>query len=194
MSNLSEELQAEICDFLRQKVHSGFDDPQDFPASAGEVFSDQADISEIEAFARPALQDILIDYFAEQRQWPDVTDCDRLDAAFAELESKGIIARQNFWCCGTCGLSAIGEEIAESKASGHEVRGYTFYHEQDTESAVEGHGLYLYYGAEDGVEAHSLKIAHEIEGMLQRHGLKTDWDGEFKKRLFVELDWKRRHR
>jgi len=34
-----------------------------------------------------------------QREWPSVTDCDRLDRAFADLNGRGIVARQNFACC-----------------------------------------------------------------------------------------------
>ena len=32
---------------------------------------------------------------AEKQTWPTVTDCDRLDAAFAALNERGVIALQN---------------------------------------------------------------------------------------------------
>jgi hypothetical protein len=36
-----------------------------------------------------------------QQTWPAVTDCDLLDRALGELERAGIVARQDFTCCGT---------------------------------------------------------------------------------------------
>ncbi|WP_431732095.1 DUF6891 domain-containing protein, partial [Adonisia turfae] len=32
---------------------------------------------------------------AEKQTWPEVTDCDRLDSAFAAINERGIIALQN---------------------------------------------------------------------------------------------------
>ncbi|HST57349.1 MAG TPA: hypothetical protein VLK84_01600, partial [Longimicrobium sp.] len=43
----------------------------------------------------------------EQAAWPAVTDCDRLDLAFDELERRGIVARQHFSCCQNCGSHEI---------------------------------------------------------------------------------------
>ena len=56
----------------------------------------------------------------EMLGWPATTDCDRLDAAFAELEGAGIAARANFTCCSTCGESELGNvmnEVAEQGIS-----------------------------------------------------------------------------
>jgi len=72
------------------------------------------------------------------------------------------------------------------------VRGYTFYHMQGTESAVEGYGLYLYYGAVEVGEGPALRVANSIVDALQRHGLKTTWDGTSSTAIKVQLDWKRR--
>src|SRR4029079_1351153 len=77
-----------------------------------------------------------------QREWPSVTDCDRLDRAFADLNGRGIVARQNFACCSNCGHAEIGEEIDAEKERGTKVIGYTFFHLQDTERAAEYGYLY----------------------------------------------------
>src|SRR5262245_19501720 len=44
---------------------------------------------------------------AEQATWPAQTDCDKLDAAFAELDQVGIVARQDYSGCETLGIRAI---------------------------------------------------------------------------------------
>lgn len=132
-----------------------------------------------------------------QKAWPTVTDCDRLDAAFAELERGGIVARQNFTCCQNCGFAEIGAEIDDVKAAGHDVSGFVFFHQQDSEAAAGGYGIHLSYatlqeGKAPAVEAAATAMVREVIGTLERHGLKPDWDGTLAKRVHVPLDWKRR--
>jgi hypothetical protein len=138
------------------------------------------------------LRETLADHFQAQTAWPDRTDCDRLDEAFAVLEARGIICRQDFTCCGTCGHSEIGDEIAAAEEAGGTVRGYAFYHMQDTESAVDGGGLYLKYGAVAAGEATGVAVGRELAEVLTAHGLTTEWDGTLAQCVAVKLDWKRR--
>lgn len=127
-----------------------------------------------------------------QADWPTQTDCDRLDAAFSALEAEGVIARQNFSCCGTCGSAEIWDEVDAARAQGRPGHGYAFYHQQDTESAVEGYGIYLNYGSsEEGPQA-AVAVGRRVVEQLEKHGLRTDWDGSIEKRIGVSLDWKRR--
>ena len=52
----------------------------------------------------------------EQATWPALTDYDRLKAALDTLETEGIVTRENFTCCGTCGAAEIGAEIEDFAA------------------------------------------------------------------------------
>ena len=129
----------------------------------------------------------------EQESWPVLTDYDRLELAMDTLEDNGVVARQNFTCCGNCGAAEIGTEIEDYEAMGHQARGYVFFHQQDTESAVEGHGLYFSYGAAHSeLDAAHIAIAQELFDLLQAVGLKPHWDGKIDHRVGVVLDWKRR--
>jgi hypothetical protein len=134
---------------------------------------------------------------AVQAGWPEVTDCDRLDAAFAKLEANGIVARQNFTCCQNCGFAEIGAEVADVQDAGTDVRGVTFFHQQDADRAVDGGSIYLSYGAthDDGANSDgsdSVEIAREIVAVLNAHGLKPNWDGTTAQRIEVPLNWRRR--
>ena len=84
--------------------------------------------------------------------------------------------------------------MEEVEATGRPVRGYAFYHMQDTESAAEGRGLYLAYGAADEGELAALGVAGEIVDTLRTQGLDVAWEGTWDKRIQVSLDWKRRRR
>ena len=130
----------------------------------------------------------------EEAHWPALTDYDRLAAAMDAMEDKGIVARENFTCCGTCGVAEIGYDIEQFRAAGRKARGYAFFHQQDTEAAAGGHGLYFNYGhaGRDYSEAKSLAIGRDVADTLEKAGLKVEWNGSLSQRVGVKLDWKRR--
>jgi len=179
----------EIKSWIGLQVATGFPSEQEIVETAVEMYSDEYDEvrPEAERLTRLAIED----HLATQVSWPETTDCDRLDAAFSELEASGIVARQNAVCCQTCALYELEQEIVPLLEAGHNLRGYTFYHEQDTEAAVDGYGICLAYGSleEDG---DSVAIGHEVAEVLRRHSFAVDWDGDIKHRIEVALDWKRR--
>jgi hypothetical protein len=177
---------------IRHDIAGGFETPEAIVDSVVELFSDQIDSAILRPHAERMVREILEDHLREQTIWSTPTDCDRLDAAFAALEQVGIVCRQHFSCCGTCGSVEIWDEMEAARTSGVDVRGYAFYHVQDTESAVEGGGLYLNYGAVADGEAAALTIAHAIVAGLEQHGLRTHWNGQWSRRIGVALDWKRR--
>ena len=188
---LSEQL-GWLRDSIWRDVASGFYDEDAILTQAIESFDGEIDPAVLRREAQRLLREVLIEHDEAQRGWPARTDCDRLDDAFAALEAAGVISRQHFSCCGTCGSSEIWAEIEAAHKAGAPARGYAFYHVQDTESATEGGGLYLNYGAcEEGEDA-ALAIANDIVTQLEAHGLRTDWNGTWNQRIGVSLDWKRR--
>ncbi|MGH7169227.1 MAG: DUF6891 domain-containing protein [Gemmataceae bacterium] len=181
----------EIRSFVAQHVAEGFDSAEEIIDSAIECF----EVEENEELCRAIAgftAERMAEHLRSQSQWPKPTDCDRLDWAFEELERSGIVARQNFSCCGNCGHSEIWAEIKQAKEE-HPVEGYVFYHMQDTESAVEGGYLYLAYGSvEEGEEALTA-VGRKLVLALECAGLRTEWNGQADTRIrIVDLDWKRR--
>lgn len=177
---------------IDRDVASGFYDEDEILKNGVAAFDGELEETDLRRHAQVHLKQALAAHAADQKSWPAHTDCDRLDAALEELEAEGVISRQNFSCCGTCGSAEIWDEIAAVEEQGGPARGYAFYHMQDTESAAEGGGLYLNYGAcAEGEEA-AVAIGREIVSRLEEHGLSTDWDGSWAKRIRVDLDWKRR--
>ncbi len=91
----------------------------------------------------------------EERRWAYLTDCDRLDRAFAAMEEAGVIARQHFSCCNNCGHKEINLEarrkahLAKVGKNDRAIRGYAFYHRGDTERAAKSGILYITFGAID---------------------------------------------
>ena len=191
---LTDEVLRRMRERVSNAVAEGFDTDEQIIDSAVECFCDGNDVdaSDVRRNAQRFLKQALANHLASQSDWPETTDCDKLDSAFKALEEAGIVCRQNFSCCGTCGSAEIVDEMKAAPDTGREIRGYCFYHMQDTESAVVGHGLYLNYGSTVRAERAWVDTGREIDNALKKAGLKTRWNGRLSDRLFVEINWKRR--
>ena len=139
------------------------------------------------AQARELVERLWLERVEEQRGWADVTDPDRLERAFTELDGRGITAREHFTCCRSCGMSEI-------YAAGREdARGFVFFHLQGTESAAAGHGLTLYYGGFDDSAETTAAVGREVVAALGEAGLTAEWDGSPDKAIeLTGLDWRKR--
>ena len=192
-SALSAEDFDDLHDFIKVQVAAGYAPVDEIIDDAVEVFADATtDPAALRGAARAVAGRALSAHVAEQSAWPATTDCDRLDAAFAELDQAGIVARQHFSCCGTCGAHEIHDEIDQAEKAGAPARGFTFFHIQDTEHAVGGESLYLSYGAVDRNQSTTVAIGHEVVAMLTRHGLTPAWNGKHANRIALPLTWQRR--
>jgi len=174
----------EIRSSVAARVAEGFLDRAAIVDGTVELLSDEFPPEELQPLVEAETDAALRAHQAEQRSWPPITDCDRLDRAFAALEVEGVTARQNFACCQSCGQAEIGDEMADGST------GYVFYHLQDTERAAEYGTLYLSYGTLNG---DAVAIGHRVVDRLHREGLRTKWDGTLSQRIAVTgIDWKRR--
>jgi hypothetical protein len=189
---VTEEALQELRGYIQRDVAAGFRPEGEIATSAVEILADDYDTDALTPHAVRMTQELIAAHKQDQASWPQTTDCDRLDSAFAALERVGVVSRQDFSCCGTCGAGEIQDEMDKVAKSGTRVRGYAFFHMQDTESAVEGGGLYLNYGAVQDGEVAAVGIGKEIAASLKQQGLQIDWDETYAKRIGVRLDWKRR--
>ncbi len=195
--NSSASLVDEMRQYILQQVSAGFLDANEVEQAAIDGFLYDLDDKQLEPALLERIAGVETDKaFAAQldaqRQWPAVTDCDRLDRAFAGLNRSGIVARQNFACCTNCGHAEIGAEIEDAEKIGTKVIGYTFFHFQDTDRAVAHGDLYLAYGDLAGDQNAGVRIGQTIVEALRRHGLAVEWNGSFDKAILVKLKWQRR--
>ncbi|HLT09333.1 MAG TPA: hypothetical protein VK028_00830 [Micromonosporaceae bacterium] len=191
-SVLHPELFDALHDFVRLQVAAGYTPADQIVDDAVEEFAERAgDLAALRSAAKAITERALANHLAEQASWEEQTDCDRLDAAFAELDANGIVARQHFSCCGLCGNQEIKDVMDQVEKSGQTVRGFTFFHVQDTAHAVAGESLYLSYGSADA-DGDAVAIGHEVVGVLERHGLKPWWNGKRAHRIALPLTWRRR--
>jgi hypothetical protein len=192
---VDDEVKKEIEDHIHKEVAAAFLSVDEILEGVSEVFFEDPDeyteeiANETKMIARKAVDQLM----KSQQSWPTPTDNDLLEQAFEDLEKQGIVARENWTCCQTCGHAEIGEEMEEAQEDDEDrpVIGYTFYHQQDTDSAVEGAGVMLAYGSVS--EENTLDVPKKIVETLSRHGLKVKWDGTLKERILIEqFEWRRR--
>jgi len=182
----------ELRDVIETDVKAGFATKEEIIEAGIDYLLGDFDYDWIEAQASAITNELLEAHFEIQKAWHNETDCDKLDEAFSELDRNGIVARQNWKCCQTCGHAEISYAIEETEAF-RPVRGYAFYHLQDTESAVRNDYLYIAYGSVSGDEKDSAIVANEIVETLRKHGLEADWNGKVKTRIAIrEIHWQRR--
>jgi hypothetical protein len=119
----------------------------------------------------------------------------RLNAAFADLRRQGILAKQNYACCQTCGFAELRYEAKLVARQGREVLGGIFYDMQDADDlkkdgkcclAYVGLGLYpdASAGAQDDATLRVGRIACET---LRRRGVSVVWDGSAESWIRIDL-------
>lgn len=104
----------------------------------------------------------------------------KVTKAFRALRKRGIVARRNFKCCGSCASAAIQCEI-EAMPKPDRPIGAVYWHRQ-AEAGFRDRGVvYINFGsAKDGEDAYG-KETEEIGSMLvdalKAEGVLVDWDG-----------------
>jgi hypothetical protein len=184
----------EIRTHAAKKVKEGFESQEQIVQYVAEYIEDEFKRKDLQPQIEQITSELIEEHRRVQATWATPTDCDKLDKAFANLEQRGIVARQNFACCQNCGHAEIGDEIEKAQKV-REVKGYTFYHMQDTESACETGTLYLAYGSLSGKDEDCVAVGHAIVEAIRAEGLAVDWNGTVSKRIcVVRMDWKRRRK
>lgn len=194
---LSEDTLNQARHYLARKVAEGFDAPDVTLQNAVECVGDELDddeCAELEAAMPRLYEQTLAAHRSAVAKWPRPTDCDRLDAAFDELNAKGIVARHNWTCCQNCGNSEMAFEIEQvrERNPSKQIRGAVYYHQQDTERVAEGGSLFLAFGSAGGDDSAATAIAREVVDTLCRHGLQSEWNGGLSNRITVPMNWQRR--
>jgi hypothetical protein len=188
-----EEILDNLRSYIARRVNEGFDSRDAIVDQVKDYAQDEYQRDDLDPQIEQITAELIEEHRLAERQWPSTTDCDRLDHAFEAMEESGLVARQNYSCCGNCGRYEIRGEVQQALRS-RPVIGYVFYHMQDTESASECGSFYLAYGAvrqgSDSVAA----VGHLVVQALERARLRTEWDGNPDNRIRVDIDWKRRRK
>ncbi len=155
-----------------------------------EELQEQNLVEDIAKFTKAALRN----HLRIQESWPAVTDCDRIDQAFANLESQSIMTKQNFSPEPENGTAEI-VALAKAEQTKRALEGFVFYEVEDTTNAVETGELNLSFGALTDSAAATLAVANRVVDALRAEGLTVEWDGQPNDRICLpKIQWKKRRR
>jgi hypothetical protein len=168
----------------------------------------EREVDTLSQFAANELERIKAELEAEKENWPDETDCDRLDRVEVALRDRGIMLWQASPCCDSCTGGELMDrlDVVDGRHPGFKTRcrGYTFFIDQRLpEYLAESTELQLYlaYGwftpddsdvlPEIYIEK-ALKIAREVCECLRDEGFEAGWDGDFSRKIEISVNWRRR--
>lgn len=102
-----------------------------------------------------------------------MTDKELFNKIFRALRKKGIVAKQNFLCCQSCGWAELGSQLGDNYEGT-----IVFYHNQDYDS-FEGKELtrkiYLAWHGK----------AEDIIEEFEKEGFKVEWNGSEHERICI---------
>ncbi len=176
-----------ILESIRVLVWSGFATWEDVQQMIDDLLEEDAN----EGMLRSAVDPEFDKKEAAEATWPEMTDCDRLTAAFAELEADGFAAIENAGMTMSDGLDDTLEVY--QRLGKEQVHSYCFYHGQDMERAINGGGLMIAFGHFSSDTEAKMAAGKKVCQLLKKHGLRPAWEEDPEKRIYVpEFDWKRR--
>jgi hypothetical protein len=175
---------------VRRYVWSGFYDTDEIVEIIDESIFEPGKIDR--SWLRAEIKKAFRRKAAEERTWPNKTDCDRLDQVFDSLERQGIMALQNAGYTQSDGISDVTQLYHEAGGDQSDIVGYCFYHGQDLERVMESGELWLTYGDILGDDEKGVEIGRRIKQVLEGAGFTVEWDGSIKTRLLVkEIKWQK---
>ena len=173
-------------------VRSGFFKRDDVVRIMSEEYYEHGTLDEGEL--SNAVEEAFDQLVAEQDSWPVVTDCDKLDKAFAALNQRGVIALQNAGMDQSDGFEDFRAALDEAP-NRTEIIGYCFYHGQDLARAVRSQGLFLAFGpvGPSDEEICGAEVGRLVQEEMARVGFEVEWDGSFTSRISIpNIHWQRR--
>jgi hypothetical protein len=101
---------------------------------------------------------------------------ERIKDAFEVLREHGYFAQQDWWCCQSCGVTAVPDEACDDG----QWR-YVFYHGQDTQNIADA----LREGRRPQCYLSWAGAGEEIAAEMRAAGLDVEWDGSDDRRICV---------
>lgn len=181
-------IEIDILESIKKWVWSGYYLPNEVHEMLDDILEEEVN----ENTMRQAIDAEFARKVAEERVWPSVTDCDRIDYVFLQLDKSGICACQNAGYTMSDGYTDVNESILNRGK--HKYHGYCFFHGQDIERAIEGHGLSIAFGDLNDVAKKMIDVGHSVKHALEEAGFEVEWDGTSNTRLNIsKIKWQRRY-
>jgi len=121
----------------------------------------------------------------------------QLNAAFSAMRKAGLVAKQNFSCCGGCAGSElstiVAQRVLKNPKQRDKIKGVVAYHRQDTERLNDTGKFYLLFGQVDSEKAGTVglptvEVGRLVVKVLGEMFIPYEWDGTPEQRICVRMD------
>ena len=176
----------QLRDYTRLQVRAGFLSGQSLRADVLAALCDEVpSVADPEELVEGWLHEVTEELAEEQISWPPITDHDRLEAAFTDLESAGVVvlrACEDHW--------SANAELARLAQDGRRPLGVAWFTAPDVWHAIDNGMLEInvWHGDTANVAPGDALLDTVIE-ILGRHGLPGHFD---EGRIEVAASWQRR--
>ncbi len=136
------------------------------------------DVNGLEDAAQQLVHRLLLEEGERARTFPEITACDRLEAALDTLTDQGLVT----------GL--LGVDLADALATADRTSPgapYAVFHQQDLIDAVQGEGLAIAFGG-----PRPLEVGRQVAAALEAEGLTVIWPERADVRIHVAMRWEHR--
>jgi hypothetical protein len=117
-----------------------------------------------------------------------MSDRTKLTAAFRKLNRMGIVARERWQDCSSCGFAMMESEMKRLLGRRKtDIIGVAFYHDQDYDAMMEGKGIYIKFGSISQTDKADASVAKKIVKVLNGEGLTPEWDGDVETAIRVPI-------
>jgi hypothetical protein len=176
--------EAHVREFIRSAVRSGLlADKELYDEVLLAITSELPFVEDPEGLAETWIGEFRSELAAEAATWPEVTDYDRLQAAFAELESAGIVVLQG------CEDHWAAKAVLDGRA-GAPPRGIAWFTQPDVWHAVDEGMLEVnLWHASTANAAPGDPLLDEVVAAFSSRGLPAHFD---EGRVEVQAFWQRR--
>lgn len=189
----------ELGDRAKLEVKAGFASQREILALLSEVMKYDYELKgdelrEGKKKLKEMIAKLLEQHQKDQVKFPELTDCDKLELAFADLEQQGILTAQNAGYTQSDGFEDINERYYRlSKKEQKAYVGFVFFHGQDLERVLEGGPLLFAFGSGKGDKRLDVKAGKLIQKVLESQGFKVKWNGKSDTRLEIsKFKWQKR--
>src|SRR5262245_49723850 len=122
------DVEQQALEYIERYVHYGFYPPAQVERIIGrDVFRGTIPSKRLRQMIKAEIER----QRTEERSWPAVTDCDRLDKTFAAFKAEGILALHNAGVTASEGIDEMSEQYHAAGGADSAIVGYCFYHRQD---------------------------------------------------------------
>jgi hypothetical protein len=174
-----------VREYARSCVRSGLLDDTALYDEVLLAVRNDLDVAEPEVTARARVDEFRAELDRDARAWPEVTDYDRLQLAFAELEGLGLVVLQG--CPDHWSAKA---ELERRREVGDPPAGIAWFTPPDVWHAIDEGMLEVnVWHASTANVAPGDDLLDTVVGVLEHHGLAAHFD---EGRIEVSASWQRR--